>query len=180
MNFQNTRRSSLLVFSLLFISFTALSCAPLFKIPLPPQLTTSASVSTTQPTDVQVTVGEATVVRVIDGDTIDVSISGKVYRVRYIGMNAPEIGKPYYQEATDKNKELVEGKTVRLEKDISETDKYGRLLRYVYVGDLFVNAELVRLGYTPATPYPPDVKYEAYLKSLEEQAKAANLGMWAK
>jgi endonuclease YncB( thermonuclease family) len=180
LNFKSRFGLSVLIFDLLFIPFMALSCAPLFKITLPTQQITSALASTTQSTAVQVTVGEATVVRVIDGDTIDVSIGDKVYRVRYIGMNAPEIGKPYYQEATDKNKELVEGKTVLLVKDISETDKYGRLLRYVYVGDLFVDAELVRLGYAPATPYPPDVKYEAYLKSLEEQAKAANLGMWAK
>jgi len=92
------------------------------------------------------------VTRVIDGDTIEVSIAGESYKVRYIGIDTPELDdkRPKFcalaQEATRYNRELVKGKTVRLEKDISETDQYGRLLRYVYVGDIFVNAELVRQG----------------------------------
>jgi len=177
LNLKNRLALSGLILSLLFLSVANISCTPLLNAISPTHRTTTSATSSTA---VQNTVGEATVTRVIDGDTIDVSISGKIYRVRYIGMNTPEIGKPYYQEATDKNKELVAGKTVLLIKDVSETDEYGRLLRYVYVGDLFVDAELVRLGYAPATPYPPDIKYKTYLKSLEEQAKAMNLGMWAK
>ena len=119
----------------------------------------------------------------IDGDTIEVEIQGNTYRVRYIGINTPELahdGLPdelYSQEATIKNQELVEGKIVRLEKDISETDAYGRLLRYVCMGDLFVNAELVKLGYAQATPYPPDVKYESYFLSVENEAKASQRGI---
>jgi micrococcal nuclease len=126
------------------------------------------------------TTGDAKVVKVIDGDTIDVSISGTIYRVRYIGIDTPEIGEPFYQEATNKNSEFVGGKTVKLERDVSETDKYGRLLRYVYVGDLFVNAELVRSGYARAITYQPDVRYQVFLESIEQEAKQAFRGMWAK
>jgi micrococcal nuclease len=126
------------------------------------------------------TTGEATVVQVIDGDTIEVNISGTTYRVRYIGIDTPEIGEPFYQEATSKNLELVGGKTLRLEKDISETDTYGRLLRYVYIGDLFVNAELARSGYARAITYKPDVKFQGLLESMEREAKLTFRGMWAK
>ncbi|HEX3053997.1 MAG TPA: thermonuclease family protein, partial [Aggregatilineaceae bacterium] len=83
------------------------------------------------------------VVDIIDGDTIDVRISGEVYRVRYIGVNTPERDDDCYAEATNANADLVEGQTVTLERDVSDTDQYGRLLRYVYVGDTFVNAALV-------------------------------------
>ena len=96
--------------------------------------------------------------RVIDGDTIEVSIEGKAYRVRYIGIDTPETGEWMAAEATAMNKKLVGGKVVKLEKDVSETDKYGRLLRYVWVGNLMVNAEQVRLGCAQVSTYPPDVK----------------------
>lgn len=109
---------------------------------------------------------EATCIRVIDGDTIEVLIDGDKYKVRYIGMDTPEMNdsrpdvRALAEEATLVNKNLVDGKVVELEKDVSETDRYGRLLRYVYVGDVFVNAELVALGYAQAVTYPPDVKYD--------------------
>ena len=66
-----------------------------------------------------------------------------------------------------------------LEKDVSETDRYGRLLRYVWVGDLMVNAELVRLGYALVSTYPPDVKYQDLFLRLPQEARAAGRGMWA-
>jgi len=118
----------------------------------------------------------AQVTRIIDGDTIDVEMNGVRYRVRYIGMNTPEKDQPCYQEATDANAALLSGKTVTLVKDTSETDVYGRLLRYVYVGDTFVNAELVREGWAENAVYPPDTKYEDTFHQLELQARAANIG----
>ncbi len=127
---------------------------------------------------------EGRVVHVVDGDTIDVQVGGRRVRVRYIGINAPESADPrrsvecFGREAAAKNKELVDGKIVRLERDVSETDRYGRLLRYVYVGDLFVNAELVRLGYAQAVTYPPDVKYQELFLALEREARAAGRGLW--
>ena len=122
----------------------------------------------------------AKVTRVIDGDTI--VIQGD-YRVRYIGIDTPEIHptvEDYGIEAWEANRRLVEGKEVRLEIDVSETDRYGRLLRYVYVDDIFVNAELVRLGLAEARAYPPDTRYQDELGALESEARQEGRGMWAK
>jgi len=122
---------------------------------------------------------EAKAVQVIDGDTI--VIEGG-YHVRYIGIDTPEKDEPYYEEAKQYNQGLVDGKVVRLEKDEEGEgkDKYGRLLRYVYVDDIFVNAELVRKGY--ARVYPkglfPEMEHYDLLKEAEEEAKGAGRGMW--
>jgi micrococcal nuclease len=100
----------------------------------------------------------ARVIEVIDGDTI--VIEGG-YRVRYIGIDAPETYpelEAFGIEAWQVNRQLVEGKEVRLERDVSETDKYGRLLRYIWVNGMLVNAELVRQGVPQAKAYPPDTK----------------------
>lgn len=119
------------------------------------------------------------VTRVIDGDTIELE-GGQ--RVRYIGIDTPELsGKVecFGREAYDKNRELVEGKEIRLEKDVSETDRYGRLLRYVYVGDSFINDVLVRTGYANASSYPPDIKYQEQFREAEREAREANKGLWS-
>ncbi len=124
------------------------------------------------------------VTRVIDGDTIEVDIAGTIYKVRYIGIDTPELDdtRAEYcalaQEATRFNRQLVEGETVRLEKDVSETDKYGRLLRYVYVDDIFVNAELVRQGFAWAKVYEPDTKYQNTLEEAEAEARQDEIGIW--
>lgn len=116
------------------------------------------------------------VVRVIDGDTIDVSIDGETVRVRYVGVNTPEREEVCYQDAVDANKALVEGKRVRLVKDVSDTDQYGRWLRFVYVGDTFVNETLLRQGYAESVRYDPDTtKYDAFVE-LEKAATRSNLG----
>jgi len=105
-------------------------------------------------------------------------------KVRYIGIDAPELDDEraefcaLAQEATRYNRQLVEGKTVRLEKDISETDKYGRLLRYVYVDDIFVNAELVGQGLAWAKAYEPDTKYQDILEKAEAEARQDKIGVW--
>jgi len=117
----------------------------------------------------------AKVIKVIDGDTIVVAGG---YKVRYIGINAPEKGEAYYLEAYQANQRLVVGKKVRLEKDISDRDKHGRLLRYVYVDNIFVNAELVRQGYARARSYPPDIKYQSYLEAAEKEAQQERKGIW--
>lgn len=123
--------------------------------------------------------------RVIDGDTIEVDIVGMRYKVRYIGIDTPELDdkRPEFcalaQEATRLNGELVEGKMVQLEKDVSGTDNYGRLLHYVYVDNIFVNAELVREGLAWAKLYPPDIKHQDKLEELEAEAKQAGKGIWA-
>jgi len=122
----------------------------------------------------------AKVTQVIDGDTIVVDGS---YRVRYIGIDAPEVYpklEAFGMEAWQANRQLVEGKEVRLERDISEKDRYGRLLRYVWVDDILVEAELVRQGLARAKAYPPDTKYQDYLEELEQQAREMGRGIWAK
>jgi micrococcal nuclease len=73
----------------------------------------------------------------------------------------------------------VDGKTVELEKDVSETDDFGRLLRYVWVGQEMVNATLVREGYAVSSTYPPDVKYQDLLLSLQREARQAGRGLWS-
>ena len=122
----------------------------------------------------------AMVIKIVDGNTI--IIEGG-YEVRYIGIDTRE-NHPEAEitrvRALKLNRDLVEGKVVRLEKDVSDKDKYGRLLRYVYVDDLFVNAELVRRGLAWAKAYPPDTKYQDYLTQLENEAREAGRGMWAK
>ncbi|MGQ9793005.1 MAG: thermonuclease family protein, partial [Anaerolineae bacterium] len=121
---------------------------------------------------------EVPVVEVVDGDTIKVKIGGRVYRVRYIGIDTPELAEWMGPEAKVKNAELVVGKIVGLEKDISETDRYGRLLRYVWAGEIMVNAELVRLGYAQVSTFPPDVKYQDWFLRLEREARNAGRGLW--
>lgn len=115
------------------------------------------------------------VTRIIDGDTIELE-NGK--KVRYIGIDTPEKGDCYTQQATNKNKELVLNKKVKLEKDVSETDRYDRLLRYVYIDDVFVNQVLVAEGYAQASSYPPDVEHQAEFKEAEEKAREEENGLW--
>ncbi len=118
----------------------------------------------------------ATVTRVIDGDTIDVELNGEIVRVRYIGVNTPERDEVCFQDATDANANLVNGQRVRLVKDVSETDRFDRLLRYVYVGDTFVNAELVEQGFAESVRFPPDTRHAATFDRLEDEARRANIG----
>ena len=126
----------------------------------------------------------ATVTRVVDGDTIEVEIAGQEYTLRYIGINTPETVDPrrpvqcFGHEASDFNKQLVDGKAVALEKDVSETDQFGRLLRYVWLNGEMVNATLVREGYAQASAYPPDVKYQDFFSSLQAEASDAGRGLW--
>ena len=134
----------------------------------------------------------ATVVRVVDGDTIIVRLGGRDERVRYIGMDTPESVKPgspvepFGKEAAAENRRLVAGRTVTLERDVSDRDQYGRLLRHVWLPPdqapggqwLLVGLELVRLGYAQAYTYPPDVKYADLILAAQRAAREAGLGLW--
>ena len=116
------------------------------------------------------------VTRVIDGDTIEIEGG---YHVRYIGIDTPEKGDALYGEATQANRNLVEGRKVHLEADVEDKDDSGRLLRYVWLDNTMVNAELVRLGYAYSYSYPPNVKYQAYFLQLEREAREQKLGLWS-
>lgn len=113
--------------------------------------------------------------RVIDGDTIELN-NGET--VRLICIDTPETDESGFQEAKNYLTTLVLGKTVRLEKDVSEIDRYGRLLRYVYLEGLFVNGELVKKGYAEAYRYPPDVALCDAIEGYEAIAKAQKIGIW--
>jgi micrococcal nuclease len=124
---------------------------------------------------------EYTVSKVLDGDSI-VLDTGE--QVRYLGIDAPELGKQaggpqfYAKEATTFNKQLVLLKKVRLEFDAERHDAYGRLLAYVFVRDLFVNGELVRRGYARAMIKPPNVKYRELLIKYQNVAMSKEIGLW--
>ena len=113
--------------------------------------------------------------RVIDGDTI---VMADGARVRYIGMDTPERGEPFFDEATEYNRRLVEGRRVQLVEDESETDRFGRLLRYVLADDILVNAELVREGLAEAKRYKPDVKFADCFDALMQEARDERRGLW--
>ena len=115
--------------------------------------------------------------RVIDGDTV-VLANGE--RVRYIGMDTPERREPFFDEATEYNRGLVEGKRTQLIKDESEADRFGRLLRYVFAGDILVNAELVREGLAEAKRYEPDFKFADCFDAQMQEARDGQRGMWAR
>ena len=135
-----------------------------------------------------VTCDWAKVVRVTDGDTIRVDfIDGATnLPVRYIGMDTPEtvhptLGvQPFGPEASQRNKELVGNKQVCLERDVSETDRYDRLLRYVWLPDgSMVNEVLVLEGLATVDTFPPDVKYVERFVAAQQSAREAHLGLWA-
>ena len=141
-------------------------------LPAEPTATLPPSDGPTQPTDLE----SVTVAKVVDGDTIELT-DGR--RVRYIGINTPERDQPYYEEATEANRQLVGNKEVGLEFDVETFDQYGRSLAYVWVGGTMVNWEIVNQGYANAFTVPPNVKYEEQFRQAEREAREAERGLWA-
>ena len=133
----------------------------------------------------------ARVIRVTDGDTIEIRLDGTNYKVTYLGIDAPEAGDDarsgeilgdgtFGAKASQRNKELVGGQTVYLEKDVSETDGRDALLRYVWLEDgKMVNSLLVAEGYAKAAIIPPDTLYAEQILALEGEARRKSLGLWA-
>jgi micrococcal nuclease len=113
--------------------------------------------------------------KVLDGDTIEIETGAKI---RYIGIDAPENRECFSPESTAANAQLVGSQRVTLVKDISETDKYGRLLRYVFINDLFVNDNLVKNGFAKAFPYGADLRFAEKFQESENFARTSNLGLW--
>lgn len=127
--------------------------------------------------------GTLSVERAVDGDTVVMSDGT---RVRYIGVDTPELHHPrkpveaYAKEAWEFNRSLVEGKPVRLEYDLDKHDRYHRLLAYVYLEDgTFVNAELVKQGYAHVYTKPPNVRHAKEFLALQKEAREAGRGLWA-
>lgn len=126
--------------------------------------------------------GLVPVARVIDGDTIEIA-GGR--HVRFVGVNTPETVDPrrpvqcFGKEASAFTHRLLDGVSVRLVRDISDTDKYDRLLRYIYLPDgTFVNLVLVREGYAQVNTYPPDIAHAAEFQAAQREAKSASRGLW--
>lgn len=161
----------------------------------------SVSLETQAPATFSVEPGgheRARVVRVVDGDTIDVEVTdrsdgpgagaaaiGKRYRVRLIGIDTPESVDPrrpvqcFGREASAAASALLDGRDVRLVKDVEEADRFDRLLRYVYIGDEMANARLVVNGYAHSYTYPPNVRHNELFVELERRARDGDAGLWA-
>lgn len=132
----------------------------------------------------ELTSATAVVRRVVDGDT---AVLADGERVRYIGLDTPELHHPrkpvqyYAREAAEFNRRLVEGKSVRLEFDVQRRDRYGRLLAYLFLEDgTFVNGELLRQGYAQLLTIPPNVKYADRFVELQREARQAKRGLWGR
>ena len=192
-------RGVVLLASLFLLS----ACAGTVAAPPPPVFTTAPQRATIIPTPTasptptqapapgtapQGQTVSARVISVTDGDTIRVEIDGSSVPLRYIGMDTPETVSPNEPvqwmgpESTAANKALVEGQTVVLERDVSDTDRFDRLLRYVWIERggqwLMVNRELVLLGFAISKAYPPDTKYQSLLNAAQREAHGARVGRW--
>lgn len=140
----------------------------------------------------------ASLERVVDGDTLVVRITarrdgpglgeaavGRTYTVRLIGIDTPETVDPrrpvqcFGREAGAALTALVEGRPLRLVKDVEETDRFDRLLRYVYMESEMVNARLVANGYAHAYTYPPNVRWSKLFVQLESEARDKDRGLWS-
>ncbi len=126
------------------------------------------------------------VISVTDGDTFKINYNGKETKVRLIGVDTPESVHPdttknteYGEEASNYTKNLIQNKTIKLEFDVSQTDKYGRLLAYVYLenGEM-LNEKLLKEGYAKVATYPPNVKYVERFEKLQKQARENKIGFW--
>lgn len=145
---------------------------------------------------------KAKVVKHVDGDTVYIMLeNGEEYKVRFIGIDTPETRhpskgvEPYGKEASEYTKNNLLNTTVYLEKDISDIDRYGRLLRYIWlpsaigkvnfenpsledVKEYMFNGKLVAEGYAQSSSYPPDVKYQDYFLELNRAARESEIGLW--
>lgn len=140
---------------------------------------------------------KAKVSKHVDGDTVWVILEdGEKYKLRFIGINTPETVHPnkpvefYGKEASDFTKKALLGKTIYLEKDVSDTDRYGRMLRYIWleipkeinekeIKDKMFNAILLIEGYAQVSTYPPDVKYQDFFVKLMQESKEKEIGLWS-
>jgi micrococcal nuclease len=125
----------------------------------------------------------AVVIRIVDGDTIDVALGGVEKRVRLIGVDTPEVYgtlECFGPEASEYTSAfLEEGSPVILERDVSERDRYDRLLRYVYRRDgTMLNEVLVESGHAVVSTYPPDVRYESQFELAQQEARELKRGLW--
>jgi micrococcal nuclease len=154
--------------ALIFLTALVAACAGTSQVPT----STARATSVPAPTDGE----QVTIAHVVDGDTVELD-DGR--RVRYVGINTPEQAQPYYDQATEANRHLVDGRTAWMALDAQTTDRFGRILAYLWVDEQFVNLELVRQGYANAYTEPPNVRYSEQLLAAEQEARDAKVGLWA-
>ncbi len=125
------------------------------------------------------------VLKVVDGDTIQIDFNGTKEKVRLIGIDTPESVHPDEAKNTENGKiaseytkSILTGKRVKLELDVQERDKYGRILAYVYLDGQMVNKKLLADGYAQVATFPPNVKYVEEFKEIQKEAKEAKRGLW--
>jgi len=124
------------------------------------------------------------VTRAAEGDLIYADVAGRIEAIRYLGVNVPVVDhpargrEPYATVVRERNRQLVEGKWIRLVFEREPRDAHGRLQAYVWVGDVFVNAALLYYGYAEAAPPSPEVRYSEYFKGLEDGARRDKRGLW--
>ncbi len=124
--------------------------------------------------------------RVVDGDTFEVvGEDGEKIIVRILNMATPDRGECFYDESKEALEKLLLGKEVKLEKDVSGVDSYGRFLRHVYLSsgtedddNIIVSKYMIENGWAEALPILPDVKYKTYLARFGTEAKDDKLGVW--
>lgn len=172
-----TRRNALM----LVLALVLTGCLPDATDPSP-TLRSESTITTDQneaadpaPPNAGVT---ATVTHVSDGDSLVVDVNGSEERVRLIGINTPEREECYGSEARDVMVDLVDGQEVLLVADVEEFDQYGRMLSYVYLGDILINAEMARQGAAITRPYEPNTTLQGTLSNAQEQAEERRSGMW--
>ena len=142
--------------------------------------TTSTTAPITTTTEVGLVEVTAHLVSVTDGDTIRVLVpSGVEEPVRLIGIDAPEPGQRLAEESAIHLRMLLGSGPLRLVPDVSDRDRFDRLLRYLYVGEVFINEEMVRAGLAVASRYPPDTAMAAILEDAQIEARVAGIGGWA-
>jgi micrococcal nuclease len=173
----NMKRMTIALFAFLLLACQAAPVAPAATLaPTQPALVGSFIDCVPKDTARE----EAKVVRIVDGDTIVVQIGNLTYDVRYIGMDTPERGAPFSDEATARNAEIIQpGASVLMVKDVSERDRYDRLLRYVIAANgNFINYYLVFAGLAVAYDYPPDTACSEQFHAAEAYASLMGNGLW--
>lgn len=183
------KKSLIAVFGLFFLGLILL-VGGMKSIPpdLTPALSPTPIVESTNSGTLGIEGQKVVITKVIDGDTVEIK---EGLKVRYIGIDTPETVDPrrpvgcFGKEASAENKRLAEGHEAFLVKDVSETDKFGRLLRYVYIfnedgSTVFINDHLVRYGFAKVSTFPPDVKYSEQFLAAEREARENNRGLWNK